>query len=75
MTCNFIIILKDNKEQLNLIIVQGTIMKWLYKNWIVHNMIAHPLMQLVMLVSFGKLSRFSDSIHDVTIPVNIESDK
>lgn len=38
-------------------------MKMIYKNWFVHNVIAHPLMQL--LKPFKKISQF---IHDITLP-------
>ena len=43
-------------------------MSKLYKNWTVHNLIAHPLMEIVYLVSFGQLRVFSGWIHDVTLP-------
>ena len=36
----------------------------LYKNWWVHNLIAHPLMQIVQLISTDWATR----IHDVTLP-------
>jgi len=50
-------------------------MKFLYKNWFVHNTLAHPLHELLYLTMrlmlFGKSrSRtVSDWLHDVTIPV------
>jgi hypothetical protein len=43
-------------------------MKKLYKNWTFHNLIAHPLMEIVYLISFGKAKRLSDLIHDSTMP-------
>ena len=43
-------------------------MKRLYKNWTVHNLIAHPLMEVLYLLSFGKLEAFGNFIHDATIP-------
>ena len=50
-------------------------MKMIYKNWFVHNTLAHPVHELVYLVMrvcmFGKVRsrKFSDYIHDVTLPV------
>jgi len=49
-------------------------MKFLYKNWFVHNTLAHPVHEVVYLVMrvcmFGKVRsrKFSDYIHDVTLP-------
>ena len=43
-------------------------MKKLYKNWTVHNLLAHPLSEIVWLLSFGKLEHVSNWIHDVTLP-------
>lgn len=40
----------------------------IYKNWTVHNLIAHPLMEILYLVSFGKLENFGNKIHDLTVP-------
>jgi len=51
-------------------------MKFLYKNWFVHNTLAHPLHELLYLTMrlmlFGKSrSRtVSDWLHDVTLPVD-----
>jgi len=50
-------------------------MKILYKNWFVHNMFAHPLMEiaywvLIPLVGRLKAHSISDKIHDCTIPAN-----
>jgi len=56
-------------------------MRFLYRNWFVHNTLAHPLHELVYLtmrlLMFGKSrSRtVSDWIHDVTIPVEGPSTK
>ena len=47
-------------------------MKKLYKNWTVHNLIAHPLMEILFLISFGKLKDLGDKIHDSTIPIDSE---
>ena len=38
--------------------------KW-YKNWWVHNMIGHPLMQLLNSV---KLKEYGRKVHDGTLP-------
>ena len=43
-------------------------MSKLFKNWPVHNLLAHPFMEIVYLMSFGKAERFCNFIHDVTIP-------
>ncbi len=39
-------------------------MKFLYKNWFVHNVIAHPLMYFVNLFNEG----WSMKIHNGTLP-------
>ena len=43
-------------------------MKKIYKNWTVHNLLAHPLMEILYLISFGKLEDFGNMIHDATVP-------
>ena len=48
-------------------------MKKLYKNWTVHNLIAHPLSEIIWLITFGKGERFYNYIHDVTLPDNVEN--
>lgn len=45
-------------------------MKWLYKNWHVHNLIAHPLMQLMAYVG---LEDMGNRLHDATFPNDGES--
>lgn len=45
-------------------------MKKIYKNWCVHNVIAHPLMMV-----FGMKSRLSKKIHDSTLPVDLDENK
>ena len=40
----------------------------IYKNWTVHNLIAHPLSEIIWLISFGKLEKLGNWIHDVTLP-------
>lgn len=39
----------------------------IYKNWGVHNVIAHPLMQLCNCLGLRRLGR---AIHDGTLPPN-----
>jgi len=43
-------------------------MKVIYKNWTVHNLIGHPLSEIVFLLSFGFLRNLSNWIHDITLP-------
>jgi len=52
-------------------------MSKLYKNWPVHNLIAHPLSEIVYwiirlapLVGKEKAEDISGWIHDITIPVH-----
>lgn len=40
-------------------------MKKLYKNWFVHNMFGHPVMQLLMMLRCKSLGSY---IHDATLP-------
>lgn len=47
-------------------------MNKLYKNWTVHNLIAHPLSEIVYLLSLGKAKKLVGLIHDVTLPLNPE---
>jgi|TARA_R110001583_G_scaffold134620_2_gene286358 hypothetical protein len=51
-------------------------MKKLYKNWLVHNMIAHPLSEIVYWIvrplGLKKAEDASGYVHDGTIP---ESEK
>lgn len=37
----------------------------LYKNWFVHNVFAHPLMQLLNMMT---LVEFATQLHDSTLP-------
>ena len=50
-------------------------LKKLYKNWTVHNLLAHPLMEILYLMSFGKLQHLGDKIHDSTLPESETLDK
>ena len=40
--------------------------KSLYKNWSVHNIVAHPLSEIAYLLT--RSSRLSAMIHDMTLP-------
>lgn len=40
-------------------------MNKLYKNWIVHNMLGHPLMQVMIMIGCDKLA---SKVHDGTLP-------
>jgi hypothetical protein len=42
-------------------------MKRIYKNWPMHNIIAHPLMQIMQLIGLHSLASI---IHDETLPPN-----
>ena len=46
----------------------------IYRNWTVHNLLAHPISEIVWLVSFGKLEKLSNFIHDITVPVHNEGE-
>lgn len=47
-------------------------MKKLYKNWYFHNIVGHPMMGIIVLISvvFGskQLLNFAHQVHDVTLP-------
>lgn len=47
----------------------------LYKNWTIHNLLAHPLSEIVWLISFGKCEKISNYIHDVTIPKDSDNNR
>ncbi len=40
-------------------------MKRIYKNWFIHNVIAHPLMQILYMVGCPNLA---DKVHNGTVP-------
>jgi len=40
-------------------------MKVIYKNWPVHNLIGHPLMQICFWLGLPKLAK---AVHDGTLP-------
>lgn len=46
----------------------------LYRNWTVHNLIAHPLSEIIWLLSLGKAKRLSNYVHDVTVPLHQEGE-
>jgi hypothetical protein len=39
----------------------------IYKNWFVHNIFAHPVMQILNMIG---LKRLANMVHDRTIPTN-----
>lgn len=44
-------------------------MKKLYKNWPVHNLIAHPLSEVIFWLTFCICGdKLSNMVHDATIP-------
>ena len=45
-------------------------MSKIYKNWWMHNLIAHPLMQFIQLFN----ERLAIRLHDITLPEGYESD-
>ena len=51
--------------------LRGMKMSKIYKNRTVHNLLAHPLMEIIYLLSFGKAEKFCNYIHDSTIPDHI----
>lgn len=51
-------------------------MSRLWKNWTVHNLISHPVSELIYLLSFliigrEKAEAISGWVHDVTVPEEI----
>ena len=44
-------------------------MKRFYRNWTFHNIIAHPISEIFYLIG---LEKFSNKIHDITIPEHIK---
>jgi hypothetical protein len=46
--------------------------KWTwYKNWTVHNLIAHPVGELLYLAGLGR--EIGDRMHDATLPPHPDS--
>jgi len=48
---------------------EGKRLKWLRNKWLIHNLIGHPLMQLLAFFGFGKLGI---KIHEATIPTPVK---
>ena len=51
-------------------------MKRLYQNWFMHNMVGHPLSELVFwlirpFVGLAKAENISGIVHDCTLPIHI----
>lgn len=44
-------------------------MKRFYKNWPMHNIVAHPLMQILAWIG---LVSMANKVHDATLPPNAE---
>ena len=49
--------------------LEGKRLKWLRNKWLIHNLIGHPLMQLLAFFGFGKLGI---KIHEATIPTPVK---
>ena len=49
-------------------------MNKIYRNWTVHNLVAHPMMELIRLISLGRLNQLGDWVHDVTLPPHEHED-
>jgi hypothetical protein len=53
-------------------------MSWIYRNWTVHNLVSHPVSEVVywLVRPFGRTRAESASgwIHDVTIPPHKEDE-
>lgn len=47
-------------------------MKKLYKNWPVHNLFAHPMMQIL---NWLRMTSAAQAVHDGTLPVQSEESK
>lgn len=45
--------------------IEGRRMRWPRRAWALHNLIAHPVMQLL---AFAKLYKAAMWVHDVTVP-------
>lgn len=46
-------------------IIEGRRLKWARHRWILHNLIAHPVMQIL---AFFRCYRLAFWVHDVTVP-------
>ena len=36
--------------------------------WTLHNLVAHPVSEMIFLASFGRARRMAAWVHDVTVP-------
>ena len=50
-------------------------MSFIYRNWAVHNLIGHPLSEVIFwclrpFIGLAKAERLSGEFHDLTIPVH-----
>lgn len=52
-------------------------MKFLYKNWFLHNIVSHPLSELLywLCLPFGKdrAESVCNAVHDFTVPIDFEN--
>lgn len=46
-------------------LLEGRPMTALWRNWTVHNLVAHPVSEVLHLVGLGSLG---DALHDATVP-------
>ena len=51
-------------------------MSMLYRNWVVHNLVGHPVSELVFWIvrpffGLAKAERLSGELHDLTIPNHV----
>lgn len=55
----------DILMQLRPSVLEGRRMRWAKRVWILHNMVAHPTMQVLALLKFYRAAMW---VHDVTVP-------
>lgn len=55
----------DAIMQLHPSAVEGIRFKYGWNAWVVHNLVAHPIMQIMALIGLPKLGL---AIHDITVP-------
>jgi hypothetical protein len=51
---------------LNPACLEGKRLRWARRAWVVHNLVGHPVMQILALFGMRKLGLF---VHDVTVPM------
>mgnify|MGYP005836819625 CR=1 FL=1 len=49
----------------------------LYRNWLVHNLLGHPLSELIFwlvrpFVGLARAENISGEVHDLTIPAHVQ---